>query len=90
MHARAYLSPNQELERWEDDCPELGGALALVKVTFGSIGFDVETGKATDKWPPETKREWGEVIRMDEAVVERVSDMWSRLGLPGDGKPIWK
>ena len=45
---------------------------------------------ATDKWPPETKREWGEEIRMDAAVVEKVSDMWSRLGLPGDGAPIWK
>ncbi|WP_312689033.1 hypothetical protein, partial [Brevundimonas nasdae] len=28
--------------------------------------------------------------RMDQDVVERVSDMWDRLGLPGDGKPIWK
>jgi len=27
---------------------------------------------------------------MDRAVVDRVSDMWSRLGLPGDGTPIWK
>jgi 4-hydroxy-3-polyprenylbenzoate decarboxylase len=49
------------------------------------IGLD-----ATDKWPPETKREWGEVIRMDETVVERVSEMWSRLGLPGDSTPIWR
>jgi 4-hydroxy-3-polyprenylbenzoate decarboxylase len=49
------------------------------------IGLD-----ATDKWEPETKREWGEVIRMDEAVVDRVSAMWDRLGLPGDGTPIWK
>jgi 4-hydroxy-3-polyprenylbenzoate decarboxylase len=49
------------------------------------IGLD-----ATDKWPPETKREWGEEIRMDEAVVERVNDLWGRLGLPGDGTPIWK
>ncbi len=49
------------------------------------IGLD-----ATDKWEPETKREWGEVIRVDEAVVDRVSEMWSRLGLPGDGTPIWK
>lgn len=49
------------------------------------IGLD-----ATDKWEPETKREWGEVIRMDKAVVDRVSEMWSRLGLPGDGTPIWK
>ncbi|MFY7781058.1 MAG: UbiD family decarboxylase, partial [Tagaea sp.] len=49
------------------------------------IGLD-----ATDKWPPETKREWGVKLRMDDAVVTRVSDMWSKLGLPGSGKPIWK
>jgi 4-hydroxy-3-polyprenylbenzoate decarboxylase len=49
------------------------------------IGLD-----ATNKWPPETHREWGKEIRMDQAVVDRVSAMWERLGLPGDGKPIWK
>jgi 4-hydroxy-3-polyprenylbenzoate decarboxylase len=49
------------------------------------IGLD-----ATDKWPPETKREWGEEIRMDDTVVERVSALWGKLGLPGDGTPIWK
>jgi 4-hydroxy-3-polyprenylbenzoate decarboxylase len=27
---------------------------------------------------------------MDETVIGRVSDMWDRLGLPGDGTPIWK
>jgi 4-hydroxy-3-polyprenylbenzoate decarboxylase len=51
----------------------------------GKIGLD-----ATNKLPPETHREWGEKIRMDEAVVERVSSRWSELGLPGTGKPIWK
>jgi 4-hydroxy-3-polyprenylbenzoate decarboxylase len=49
------------------------------------IGLD-----ATDKWPPETKREWGRQIRMDDAVIEKVSAMWPDLGLPGNGKPIWK
>ncbi|MGO1120267.1 UbiD family decarboxylase [Rhodovibrionaceae bacterium A322] len=49
------------------------------------IGLD-----ATDKWPPETKREWGEVIRMDQEVVDKVSDIWDELGLPGSGTPIWK
>ncbi|MDB5470284.1 MAG: hypothetical protein JWR84_1844 [Caulobacter sp.] len=48
------------------------------------IGLD-----ATDKLPPETHREWGVKIAMDRAVVDKVSDMWSRLGLPGDGKAIW-
>lgn len=44
------------------------------------IGFD-----ATNKWPGETQREWGEPIRMDEAVRERVDRIWDALGikLPG-------
>jgi len=49
------------------------------------IGLD-----ATNKWPPETKREWGRQIRMSDEVVDKVTRMWSDLGLPGDGKPIWK
>jgi 4-hydroxy-3-polyprenylbenzoate decarboxylase len=42
------------------------------------IGLD-----ATTKWPPETSREWGRPIRMDPAVVEKVTEMWGRLDLPG-------
>ena len=49
------------------------------------IGLD-----ATDKWPPETKRDWGEVIRMDQEVIDRVDRLWPDLGLPGSGKAIWK
>ena len=49
------------------------------------IGLD-----ATDKWPGETNREWGRPIRMDDEVIRTVTEKWSRLGLPGDGKPIWK
>jgi 4-hydroxy-3-polyprenylbenzoate decarboxylase len=49
------------------------------------IGLD-----ATDKWPPETKREWGREIRMDQAVIDRIDRLWSELGLPGSGKAIWK
>ena len=51
----------------------------------GKIGLD-----ATNKWPPETKREWGEKLFMDEEVVRRVTGKWASLGLPGDGKPIWR
>jgi 4-hydroxy-3-polyprenylbenzoate decarboxylase len=51
----------------------------------GKIGLD-----ATNKLPPETKREWGRKIRMDEAIVARVTEKWPSLGLPGSGKPIWK
>ncbi len=49
------------------------------------IGLD-----ATDKWPPETKREWGTEIRMTDAVIEKVSKMWPDLGLSGAGQSIWK
>jgi len=37
---------------------------------------------ATNKLPPETTRAWGREIEMDEAVVDRVTQMWGRLGLP--------
>jgi 4-hydroxy-3-polyprenylbenzoate decarboxylase len=48
------------------------------------IGLD-----ATDKWRPETEREWGEVIRMDRDVIDRIDRLWPELGLPGSGKSIW-
>ncbi|HYM29919.1 MAG TPA: UbiD family decarboxylase [Candidatus Cybelea sp.] len=49
------------------------------------IGLD-----ATNKLPPETKRDWGEKIRMRDDIVATVTEKWPRLGLPGTGKPIWK
>ncbi|NBB70524.1 MAG: UbiD family decarboxylase [Alphaproteobacteria bacterium] len=49
------------------------------------VGID-----ATDKWPPETKREWGHELYMEGEIVERVSRRWDELGLPGSGAPIWK
>ncbi|MFO1058996.1 MAG: UbiD family decarboxylase [Dongiaceae bacterium] len=51
----------------------------------GKVGLD-----ATTKLPPETKREWGRKIRMDDAVVEAVTRKWPELGLPGSGRPIWR
>ncbi|MFC4272230.1 UbiD family decarboxylase [Sneathiella chungangensis] len=51
----------------------------------GKIGLD-----ATNKLPPETHREWGRQIRMDDAVIEKIDRLWEKLGLPGDGKSIWK
>ena len=47
------------------------------------IGLD-----ATDKWPPETHREWGQVLGMDRATIDAVTEKWARLGLPGDGRPV--
>src|SRR5690606_25213125 len=49
------------------------------------IGLD-----ATDKWPPETKREWGRKLFMEEDVVARVTARWREYGLPGSGRAIWK
>ncbi len=48
------------------------------------IGLD-----ATNKWSPETKREWGQKLHMDHDVVRRITEIWPDLGLPGDGAPIW-
>ena len=44
------------------------------------IGLD-----ATNKWPPETKREWGTLLDMDADVIAAVTEKWARLGLPGTG-----
>ena len=49
------------------------------------IGLD-----ATNKWPPETRREWGRKIRMADTVIEKVTAEWESYGLPGSGKPVWK
>ena len=36
---------------------------------------------ATNKWPGETNREWGEPIVMDSAVKQKIDDMWDELGI---------
>ncbi|MDZ7788306.1 MAG: 4-hydroxy-3-polyprenylbenzoate decarboxylase [Halofilum sp. (in: g-proteobacteria)] len=36
---------------------------------------------ATNKWPGETDREWGRPIRMDDATVARVDEIWDQLGI---------
>jgi len=51
----------------------------------GKVGLD-----ATNKLPPETHREWGVQLRMDQDVVDKVNQKWASYGLPGAGKPIWK
>lgn len=50
----------------------------------GKLGID-----ATNKIGSETSREWGQPIRMDEKTVERIDELWARLGLPGEGRDIW-
>ena len=42
----------------------------------GKIGFD-----ATNKWPGETRREWGRPVRMSPEVQRRVDELWPTLGL---------
>ncbi|NUF49318.1 4-hydroxy-3-polyprenylbenzoate decarboxylase [Gilliamella sp. ESL0250] len=36
---------------------------------------------ATNKWPGETNREWGKVIKKDPKVVARIDEIWDELGL---------
>jgi 4-hydroxy-3-polyprenylbenzoate decarboxylase len=36
---------------------------------------------ATNKWPGETDREWGEPIVMDAAVKKRIDEIWDELGI---------
>jgi 4-hydroxy-3-polyprenylbenzoate decarboxylase len=73
----AVLMENTPIDYLDFASPESG--------LGGKIGLD-----ATNKLPPETKREWGRPIRMSEAVIEEVTRKWASLGLPGSGKPIWK
>jgi 4-hydroxy-3-polyprenylbenzoate decarboxylase len=44
----------------------------------GKLGFD-----ATNKWPGETHRQWGEVISMRADVVEKIDALWAQLRIPG-------
>ncbi|WP_085246912.1 4-hydroxy-3-polyprenylbenzoate decarboxylase [Gilliamella mensalis] len=36
---------------------------------------------ATNKWPGETNREWGKIIKKDPKVVARIDEIWDELGL---------
>lgn len=40
------------------------------------IGLD-----ATNKWPSETNREWGESITMDPDIIQQVDAYWDKLGI---------
>ncbi|MBU2919562.1 4-hydroxy-3-polyprenylbenzoate decarboxylase [Psychrosphaera sp. F3M07] len=42
---------------------------------------------ATNKWPGETDREWGEPIVMTEEVKSRVDEIWDELGIPLTEEP---
>jgi 4-hydroxy-3-polyprenylbenzoate decarboxylase len=42
----------------------------------GKMGLD-----ATNKWPGETSREWGEPIVMDPATKQRIDALWPLLGI---------
>lgn len=50
----------------------------------GKIGFD-----ATNKLAPETKREWGEKIYMQQDIIEKVSKNWENYGFKDWHDPIW-
>lgn len=42
----------------------------------GKVGLD-----ATNKWPPETTREWGKIIEMDQDIIDIIDRKWPLLGL---------
>ena len=42
----------------------------------GKMGID-----ATNKWPGETSREWGRLLKMDEETIAKVDRIWDALGL---------
>ncbi len=44
------------------------------------IGFD-----ATNKWPGETSREWGQPIQMDDEIKRRVDTRWADYGIDEEG-----
>lgn len=44
------------------------------------IGFD-----ATNKWPGETSREWGQPIEMDDEIKRRVDTRWTEYGIDEEG-----
>lgn len=37
---------------------------------------------ATNKWPGETDREWGDPITMNPSVKQRIDEIWDTLGIP--------
>jgi 4-hydroxy-3-polyprenylbenzoate decarboxylase len=37
---------------------------------------------ATNKWPGETTREWGEPIVMSDEIKQRIDTLWPSLGIP--------
>jgi len=36
---------------------------------------------ATNKWPGETQRPWGDTIVMDQEILDKVTGYWSKLGI---------
>ena len=57
-----------------------GRLLVLLMVAVAGLGSKMGID-ATNKWPAEAGRQWGTPIAMDEAVKQRVDDLWRDLGL---------
>jgi len=71
------IDPQRDIEFVLGPVDSLDHASRLTN--FGSkMGID-----ATKKWPSEGfTRPWPDVIRMDDAVLQRVNEMWKKAGLP--------
>lgn len=79
------MDPARDITVLEDTPIDYLDFASPVSGLGSKIGLD-----ATDKIEPETTREWGEEIRMSDAVIGKVDAMWADLGLPGSGKKIWR
>lgn len=44
---------------------------------------------ATNKWKAETQREWGTPILQDNAVAQRIDEIWNKLAIPNTRAPLW-
>lgn len=45
---------------------------------------------ATTKIYPETSRNWGKKIYMEQEIIDKIDKMWNKLKIPGDYPTIWK
>ncbi|MEO1020078.1 MAG: UbiD family decarboxylase [Pseudomonadota bacterium] len=79
------VDPSRDLMVIEDTPIDYLDFASIESGLGGKLGID-----ATNKWPPETKREWGQQIQMSAEIIDRVTSRWAEYGLPGKGEPIWR
>jgi 3-polyprenyl-4-hydroxybenzoate decarboxylase len=74
--------------------PTRHGDLLWAIATRADPGRDMRLERTTGRFAldatvkTETGRVWGRVLRMEDAMVEKVSSRWAEYGLPGKGVPM--